>query len=260
MHKGLITKRLLFPALLAMTVSGLERPGWSGDIREAGRDLLAKYGKAIVTIRVTSKQTMSMGGDSHAREKQSEIKGTVISAAGLTVAALSSLDPSSKLRSMMGGKLGGDMNFESQVQDLKLVVDKTTEVPAEVILRDPDLDLVLLKPKEKQAEAMSFIDFGNSVVPKLLEQCVLLARLDAIGDYELGLMTGEIQAIVEKPRTFYIQSGELHSGGTGLPVFNGEGKVVGLVQTKSSGPLASLGIVRPAVDVVEFLKQYSEED
>ena len=160
-------------------------------------------------------------------------------------------------------KLGhGGMGMVYLVKDIKLVVDKNEEIPATVVLRDNDLGLAFLRPTEKREKPFKYIDFTNSVQPQLLEQVMVLARMGRIADRQIGAMTGEIQAIVTKPRLFYVPSAELASGGFGVPIFSEAKKVVGLVLMRTLPSAASadsddgmLGIILPASDIVEIADQ-----
>jgi len=238
----------------------------ASELRETGRSLAPRYEKAIVTVRVVSSQTLSMSGKgSRQRDDQSETNGTVVSPEGVTVVALSGLDPSSVYESMMAnGGTDVGIQFESQIKDLTLIVDKTEQIPARVVLRDKDLDLAVIQPVEKPKEPMTYVDFAQSAVPELLDPCLVLARMSSVANYEPAVMTGEIQALVKKPTTYYVPSSEISTGGSGIPVFNAEGQVLGIVSARLvSGGLEAVRdadspgmvVIQPASDVLELVEQ-----
>jgi hypothetical protein len=262
-----LAKSALTTSLLVLLIS--PNPLSAKDLREVGRETATALGAAIVTAKLVVEQTISStDGGSRARDKELEIKGTVISPEGLTVVALSSMDPTSLFSSLMPSVLQMDVNFESEVKDLTLVVNKETEIPAEVVLRDTDLDMAIIRPKEVPEEPMTFVDFENSTRPNLLDTCFLLARMGRVGSYEVAVMTGEVQAVVTKPRTFYIPSGELATGGMGLPILSAEGKALGIVLMRvppgEIGELSrekdgAVAIIQPAEDIVELAAQVESQ-
>ena len=213
----------------------------AADLREAGRQIAKQYEQAIVNVQIIVSIKMSMGGQSgNENEAKIETCGTVLSPDGLTVVPLSAVDLSQLYRKMTGG--GEDetsgMNMDSRVKGIKLIVGKRQEIPATVVLRDNDLNIAFLRPIDKPAQPMTCIDLSQEAQPALLDEVFTLARLGRVADREISAMTGEIQAIIHKPRKFYVPSGELASGGMGVPVFARDGRVVGivLVRTSPGGP------------------------
>ncbi len=261
--------RILFAAMmLGVLITGVAVPAAQDDLRDAGRQLAKDYQDAIVTIRITISMEFAFGGNNQKRDIKNEISGTVIGADGLTLVPLSSIDPSQMYKRMMGNEDGDGPKIESQVKDIKLLVgSKRKEVSATVVLRDADLDIAFLRPIEKPAEPMSFINLSDSYKPELLEPVVVLARMGKIADREFGVMSGEIQSIVSKPRTFYVPSAELASGGYGVPIFGANKKVVGIVLMRTMAGGASSGdnderslvIIMPAADVQEIAVQAPEK-
>ena len=67
--------------------------------------------------------------------------------------------------------------MESELSDVKIVLDDGTEVPAEVVLRDKDNDLAFIRPKTKPAAPMAALDLANSGKADILDQVISLTRL-----------------------------------------------------------------------------------
>jgi hypothetical protein len=239
--------------------------GAPADIRATGRQLAKESASAILTVRlVISHKIGYEGQQSQEGERKNEISGTVISPDGLTMVPLSEIDPSEMFRRMRSD--GDKVSCETRVKDLKLILDKKTEIPATVVLRDPDLDLAFLRPIDKPKEPMKYIDLAKNTTPELLQQVCVLARMGKVADQEIGVMTGEIQAIVSKPRTFYVPSAELASGGFGVPIFAADGTVVGVVLMRTLPGAAAqesggdaLAIILPAADIKEIADQAPEK-
>jgi hypothetical protein len=243
------------------------------DLREAGRRVVDQYQQAIVTVRITSSVKVSYGGqDNPEQESKIETSGTVIGPDGLTLLLLSAVDPASALR----GRMDQNPNFkiDTQVKDVKIMLADRSELAATVVLRDPELDIAFIRPSQKPDKPLKSIDLAQSVEAGMLEPVFVLARLGRVADRAPAAMTGEIQAIVAKPRKFYVPSAELASGGPAVPIFNAKAQLVGFVMGRrmpgaaeddvqdmmGAGSGSSLAIVMPADQVAEIVKQVPAAD
>src|SRR6185436_9830793 len=95
-----MNSKIKFALALAVGLSvGLCR---ADELAEKGRDVFKKNQRAIVTVQVVQKMTISMpGAGGNPREMKQDLTGTVVDASGLTVLALSACDPTSMYASMM---------------------------------------------------------------------------------------------------------------------------------------------------------------
>src|SRR5215471_3306013 len=147
------------PALhLAIALICLLSVARADDIAEKGRAILAKNQHAVVTVQLVLKSKFSVpGAGGQTTESRSDATGTVIDPSGLTVLSLTATDPGTMIQNMMGGMGEEDMKFkmETELSDLKILLDDGTEIPAEVVLRDKDLDLAFIRPKSKLATPSS---------------------------------------------------------------------------------------------------------
>lgn len=222
------SKRHTLIALLAAAAMMLQGIAAAEEVREAARKLIASHGEAVITIEIVTLQKFSWGGNQQESEEKTEALGTVVGEDGLVVTALSSVDQAQLYRRMQGGNEdAGD--YTSTVKGIKFILGDNTEVPATVVLRDPDIDLAFLRPDKPLEQKMVAFDLSDTVKPGLVEPIFTIARMGRIARRTPLGMTGEIQGIVTRPRTFYIPSAEIVSGGTGVPVFNSDGKLLGVV-------------------------------
>lgn len=230
----------------------------------AGREILKNNMAAVVTVQMVVKMSFSAaGGNTNEQESKEEATGTIIRPDGLTVLALSSTDPSSISKTLMGG---GDSNFkmDTQVSDIKLLLHDNTEIPAEVVIRDVELDLAFIRPLTKPAAPLAFVDMeANQATVELLDRVVTLNRLGRVANRVFSASFEYIDAVVEKPRTYYIPGNDPTSTSQGSPVFRLDGKVVGLFVLRAISSDAGAGgrrnnvmpIVLPARDIAESLGQ-----
>lgn len=231
------------------------------------RAILEKNKLAVATIKLVINQKFSMFGmGSEENESKMDITGTVIGPDGLIVVALSSTDPMTIYRSMMPNMLDEGFEMDSELSDVKILTDDGTEIPAQVVLRDNDLDLAFVRPKEKPGRPWPYVDLDNAAKPELLDKLVALNRLGKVANRAYSLSYEWVEAIVDKPRTFYVPGTQITNSTQGSPVFSLDGKIVGVIVIRaiknadSSGGLfgmseAVMPIIRPAADILEVAQQ-----
>src|SRR5262245_28031372 len=129
---------------------------FADELTDKGRAIFMKNHLSVVTVQLVLNSKVSvpgMGGQSN--ESRQDATGTVLDPSGLTVLSLSATDPGQLVQSMMGG---GDedsrFKVETELTDIKILLEDGTEIPAEVVLRDKDLDLAFVRPKTKVANPM----------------------------------------------------------------------------------------------------------
>lgn len=259
----------LFVAVMAGAI-----PAHAQDQRDAMRAVASKWQDAIVNVRVSLKVRMSMGG----REVQSmddtvEAVGTVIDPSGLTVMSLTSLDPGAMMSRIMGGAAQGaeKMSIVSEPTDVRIRLSDGRELPASIVLRDQDLDLAFLRPTAKPASPLIAINLADAGAPAILEDLVVLGRLGRVGGWAPSAMLYSVAAMMEKPRTFFVLNGP---AGTGMPAFQANGKVAGLLTIRQIDPgrmsmfgmmggtegAGVIAVVLPAADVREIAAQAEESE
>jgi hypothetical protein len=264
--------RRLVVSIAVIMLAGLLQPIGAQDSRPAARAIVDKWKDAIVNIRIVLKMRMSMGG----REMQSmddtvEAVGTVVDPSGLTVLALGSLNPGAMMSRMMGTG-GGDqrVEFVSEPSDVRIRLADGAELAASIALRDEDLNLAFIRPTKKPEKPLVALNLGDAGRPALLDQVVVLSRLGRVGGWSPAASLAEINAIIERPRTFrtfFVIGGG--GAGMGTPAFLPNGKLVGVLTLRQidtgrqsmfagmGGPegLGLLPVILPAADVLEIAQQ-----
>jgi Trypsin-like peptidase domain len=254
-------------------------PAGADDAAKAGRDVLGKSQGAVVTVKLAIKQSVSMGGRDSKNESKTETTGTMIDPSGLTVVSLATTDPGSAMKDAYARAItarGGDMSqlkFESELSDVKIVRADGTEMAADVVLRDKDLDLAYLRPSDKPAKPLPFIDLSKDTKAQILDEVIVVNRLNQAANRVPAISLGRIEAIIDKPRTFYLLGQSMWGYSLGAPVFSLDGKLVGILflrsakaQTdQSSGFMFSnlnqwgmMPVILPASDIVDGAKQALE--
>ena len=243
------------------------------EVADKGREIFKKNQRAVVTVQVVVKMKFSVPGmGGQANESKQDVTGTVVDPSGLTVLALSSCEPGDMIQSMMAGVSDEDMKFkmETELSDVKLLLDDGTELPADIVLRDKDLDLAFVRPVTKPASPMTALDLSKSATAQVLDQVITLNRLGKAAGRAYAASVERISAVVQKPRLFYIPGSEMTSTALGSPAFSLDGNVLGVfvmrsVSQKGGGmgmfnfrPQGLTTIILPAADILKAARQAPE--
>jgi S1-C subfamily serine protease len=235
------------------------------EVAEKAREVFKRQQKAVVTVQIVLKATYtSSGRTSPASETKREITGTVVDPSGLTVLSLSECDPAEMYQMMMNDS---GARMETEVTDVKVLQDDGTEIPAEIVLRDRDLDLAFLRPKTKPASPMPAVDLSKTTPVQVLDQVLAINRLNRAASRAYSASLERISAVIKTPRTFYIPDSTATATGLGAPAFALDGNIVGLfVMRAIKGQSSSTrdfrqnltGIIITADDVLKTAKQAPE--
>jgi len=248
---------------------------------ENARKVVQEYASAVIhveavlSITVDSPMAALAGGD---REQKVKVVGTVIDPSGLTVTSLTSLDPTSGM-GKMNVKAGGQdvsMSFKGELSEVKLRLADGTELPARVVLKDEDLDLAFVAPKEAPdaAKAKFQVVDVRAAAGKAepLARTIALGRLDKDLNHEPTVQLGTVAAVVSKPRTLYVVDDAV---GGGCPIFTEDGLLLGLgtirrkpdaadgsravLSMMLGGAGGGMPVVLPVEDVRKIAEQAREE-
>jgi S1-C subfamily serine protease len=210
---------------------------------------------AVVEIEITA-------GDNPSKkeERKVEMLGTVLSADGLIVVPNSTLDVASTVdgRTMMTQQGPIKLSAKGTTKEVKILMPDGSEVAAKVAFKDPDLDLAFIRPEKADGVKLTPINTAENAPMGLLDDVVILGRMGKDLNREPVVFTNEVVSIISKPRTF----GKIGGQCLGMPVFNKDGKFLGLGinrfsakgDTESQGPMPS-NVVLPASDLLEAAAQ-----
>lgn len=192
-------------------------------------------------------------------ESKIEVIGTIVDASGLAVISLSSIDP---------GSLQYGSESETKIKDVKITLADATEIPAEVVLRDRDLDLAFVRSVQPMNDGLKAVDLESSIVPDLAEQICILSRLGSVSGYAPHVSLYRVQAIITKPRLFYVPDFMAVLSGLGTPAFSLDGSILGIMLMRLTtadaqgmgevfGGIRSMGVIPvilPAKDIQKALQ------
>jgi S1-C subfamily serine protease len=237
------------------------------ELADQGRDIFKKNQHAVVTVQVVQKVSYSVPGRPSApKETKQDLTGTVVDPSGLVALALSACDPSEVYQRMMADEYV-KYKMETEVSDIKILLDDGTEMPGEIVLRDKDLDLAFVRPKTKPAAPMPAVDLGGTARVQMLDQLITLNRLNRASGRAYAASVERISAVIQKPRTFYIPDSSMTSTTLGSPAFALGGNFVGMVVMRAVNSQGTGGnyresmttIILPAEDIMKAAKQAPAE-
>ncbi len=257
----------------ATLLAGLTLAAQADELAEKGREIFKQNQRAVVTVQVVVKMKVSLPGmGGQANESKEDVTGTIVDPSGLTVLALSSCEPGEMIQSMMAGISDEDVKFkiETELSNIKLLLDDGTTLPANTIIREQDPTLTFWRPVTKPAGQMTALDLNKSATAQVLDQVITLNRLGKAAGRAYAASVERISAVVQKPRLFYIPGSEMTSTALGSPAFSLDGNVLGVfvmrsVSQKGGGvgmfnfrPQGLTTIILPAADILKAAKQAPE--
>ncbi|HEY4989996.1 MAG TPA: hypothetical protein VII09_09325 [Opitutaceae bacterium] len=245
----LATLGLIVPATRMLAVTDSEAA--------AGRALVKRYADSIVSVEVVVTIRMTVG--EHAmppRENKVEVNGTVLTPSGLTVAVLSMIDPKGSLEAMRASR-GGDQKIEigeTEFKEVKLRRANNTEVPAVIVLKDPDLNLIFIAPlPDAAAPGRTFpcISLDQAATGEVLGNYFFVSRVPKNLQRVPIVRLTTVMGIVEKPRKMFL----LTDQALGVPIFDAAGLVLGISTQYLENDRPSGPVVLSAADVAELAAQ-----
>ena len=166
-------------------------------LADAARAIVEANKDAVVTIKLVIENRYSMeGSGSDSEESIAEVTGTVLDPSGLTVVSLFTTDPTSASRNMMGMDLE-EMGFkiETEIKRADILAADGNEIPAEVVLRDKDLDLAFLRPKQKPEKPFAALGVAQAGTAGQLDPIVAISRLGRVANRAHGALLDRIEAV-----------------------------------------------------------------
>jgi hypothetical protein len=248
-------KKLLFLKILAVILLWSDYSSiYAGDIKSAAKDTLKKYEKAIIPVKIVLK-FKAAGKDS---ERKLESRGTVIDPSGLTFVAGQEVDPTKSMKAVLGSKWES-MKMDVEVSETSLLLEDGTEIEADVVLKDTELDFAFIRPRNT-TRTFDYIPLkSRGTPPQLLEDIFVFSRLGISDRRNPYLNLGIIRSTISGPRNYYLCSENVTGGSMGCIVFDSNGAPIGVVVTKqsenTSGSMMPVYIMRPLEDLLDVVEQ-----
>jgi hypothetical protein len=224
----------------------------------SGRALAKQFADTIVSVDVVATIRVTVGDHAQPpRENKIEENGTVISPTGLTVTVLSTIDPRAPMEAMIAARGMGQQKIEigeTEFKDVKLRLANNTEIPAVIVLKDPDLNLAFIAPVSDAANPQRkfpCISLEKAVTGEVLGSYYYVTRAPKSLQRVPIVRTTTIVGIVEKPRRLYLMSDQA----LGVPILDPKGLVLGISTQYLENGRPSSHVVLTAADVAELATQ-----
>jgi len=229
----------------------------------AARKIFDEKKDAVVWVSVVAKVSFSAEGAKDLpvnlpdREDKFEALGTIIDRSGLVVAALNQLDPSRNISGREFRVGGNTVKIEAAatLKEVKVTLADGLEIPAELVMRDSDLDLafIRIKTSSKEAQGVTFtaLDLKASGPAQLGEEVVTLSRMDETLYRAPTLIRAQVTTLTRKPREFVRVLGATQ----GCPAFLMDGRILGIAVSRSLRNKSTQTVIVPAGDVMEIADQ-----
>jgi hypothetical protein len=232
----------------------------------AGRLLARRYVDAIVGVKGSVFMKITIGLRSiPPTERKIDVSATVISASGLTLTSLSAVDPRELFESMRGQLNTGADPLElgqTDFKNLRLRMTDGTEIPAKIVWKDSEHDLVLLSPDGAAAgnRTFSFVDLNQATdSASLLGDYFHLSRAGEAFKRVLMVRPCTVIGIVERPRRLLLVTTDMFPDALGCPIFDSEGRVLGICLNNIDKGRPSGSMVVPATDIAAAIAQASPD-
>jgi hypothetical protein len=251
---------------------------WPRDRKEAAEEILNNWQDAVVTVKVVvNVRFVVEGRESDTMEEVVETIATVIDSSGLAVLSYSSVDPMRILGDFLSQMQNvPNVNIESDITDVKMFMADGNEIPATIAMRDNDLDLIFIKSKKEMEAPVKALDLTKHTNGlSVMDEVLILTRLGDMTGRIPSISTYPIEAVVKKPRVFYVIDENAVTGKLGAPVFSIDGKLIGLLVLNRKqaghkkigmsdlfGGASRTGIlpgILPAGEIAEVAKQAREK-
>jgi S1-C subfamily serine protease len=253
----------LLLAVVGAALSFLLPPAGAEETAAAAKKIFSDQQDSVVWLSAVAKISYNAEGAKDSpvnipdRESKVESLGTIIDPSGMVVTALSNVDPARDISGREYRTSGGTVKIEAtaNLKEVKIIMPDGTEIPAELVMRDVDLDLAFIKPKpgSKESKGVVFkaLDLKNSTAAEVTDDAITLSRTDEVLNRAASVTRGQIISVTKKPREFLRATG----ASVGCPTFSSDGKVIGITVNRSVRGRSSHPVLLPATDVLEIAEQ-----
>jgi hypothetical protein len=229
----------------------------------AGRLIFRKYADAVVVVKLSMFMKITVGDRVMSpSENKVDINGTMIEPSGLTVTSLSAIDPRMVFNAVRAQMAPGNLPVElgqTELKGVRLRLADGTEVPAKVVWKDAARDLALLVPESAAAAGQHTFTWVNlKEAPEaamLLGNYYHLSRLSEVMQRAPVMRPCTITGIIERPRRLLLVNTDWYADALGCPVFDAQGRVLGICLRYVVDGVVKGTVVVPAADVAEIVGQ-----
>ena len=222
-----------------------------------GRLIANQYADAIVAVKGTALMRITVGDRAMPpREEKFDVNGTVITPTGLTVASLSGIDLKAAFESLRAQFKAGAQAVEfgkTEFKALRFRLMDGTEIPATFAWRDEQHDLAFIAPTDETVASrrpFTYVNLNEAPpAAKVLGDYYQLSRASDALQRVLLVRACTLNGIMERPQRLLIANTESYPDVVGCPIFDPQGRVLGVCLHYMDNGQPKGTIVLPAVDI-----------
>jgi hypothetical protein len=160
----------------------------------------------VATLSFTASDSRDAGMTPPDEEVKVESLATLVDASGVAVAVLSQLDPARNMNNRPLRTSRGPMKLETTatLKDLKLVLADGSEILADIVLKDEDLDLAFVRARAEGGNTNGVVfpalNLKDSVTANVLDEAISITRLDETFNRAPNVFASHINMATRKPR------------------------------------------------------------
>ena len=259
--------RIPFGSLVAFATVVCAAPLQTSALPESdaamGRLIARRFADAIVAIKGTAMVRITMGDRAlPPTEQKFDVNGTIIAPAGLTVTSLNAIDPRALFETNRAQMNPGAQPIslgKTEFKGIKLHLGDGVEIPVKIVWKDVDLDLALLLPEKPgggNGRTFTYVNLNEAPeAARLLGDYFLLSRAAEVLQRVVLMRVSTITGIIERPRRRLLVSTDTFPDTVGCPVFDSQGKVLGINVRLMENGLPKASVVFPAADLAAVIAE-----
>jgi hypothetical protein len=210
--------------------------------------IVEKNKDALVILEFVLKIQVTQRGQQGApTDRKVKLTATTIGEDGLTICSNSAASPQANAALRQRG-----LKISSSILSVKIILNDGSDVEAEVVFKDVDLDLMFIRPKEK-GRKFAHVKLNAEAQPKMLDKVIMVARMDMSTNRAPLVTVGAVRGIIEGPPKYFVVA----PSSPALPAFDVDGNCFGLFlrRKNASGQAGGNAFVLPAEEIADALDQ-----
>jgi hypothetical protein len=216
--------------IIFMLIAGLSPIGSSAAENLDVAVFMKERSAALVTVKYVLHVNMGGTRGNQEQETENELTCSMIRADGLMVCSNNQLGGFINMVARISGQFGKTMS--ARPKNLEVIVDSHEQAfDAEIMAVDTELDIAWIQITDTRDTSFSFIDFTTGATADIGDSVITLRRTGNHFGRTLVVGRNHVGGITDKPRKLYILESAF-TNGAGLPGFDGNGKVIGLIVTQ----------------------------